>query len=423
MIAALLFAVLVIGACAPRAELVAGEEPRQTPRVEARTGDGRFVARIERAAGQENVSEALARYRLNVSEVRMEGAEAKETVRWSVLYPFEDEPARFVLAPGGRAFAETRERFREGRMVLSVQTAGGRTTWTGGELEISRDELGGDQRDQWLDPARELTAGWVDGPFGPRLDLTIPMRTRELHVDALLGRTVPGTVPSISPAAGPLPVRCAVPYVRSVEVPRVVSTGGPIEVEIVANHATPNWTFLGFELEIGEEGPRRVLHLTPRFQAPDGIQAQVLSVFKARATITGLVAGRYELRVEGWSPGGPPLTLDVRPARLVVGLTTRGGFAGVSQRYELFDYGLLRRQFRGDQPAEFVELDAARAESLSGLVAALPDGDRRAKTEHAADLFEHALIFPRGARWFAIDVDDLSATAAERALIDALRGG
>jgi hypothetical protein len=388
--------------------------------VEARTADGRFVARIERAPGQETVPASLARFRLAISE---RSADAGESVRWSVLYPHDGAPARYLLAPGGRAFVELEERFHEGRAVLGVQTAGGRTQWTGAELSVTRELTGGDERREWLDPKREPALDWVDGAFGPCLELRIPLRDgTDRRVDVVNGRVVSEpVVPRIEPAVqGALPVRCAVPYVNGVEYPRVVRAGRPFALEFDLNHATPNWTFLGFELECGDG----VLHLTPRSQAPDGVQAQVLSAFRASATIRDLPVGRYALRVEGWNPGGPsPVSpeIEVVPEDLLVGLRTTGGFAGVAQRYDVHESGLLRRQYRRDAPAEFLELGEAQVAKLRELLGALPATSRRAKTPRAADLFAHVLGFFSGAAWVAIEVDDLAATEPERTLIDWLR--
>jgi hypothetical protein len=391
--------------------------PPATPAVEARTGDGRFVARIARAEGQEKVPESLARYRLNVLE---QLADSRESLRWSVLYPFEGEAARFVLAPGGRAFAEARERCSDGRTVLSVQTAGGRTQWTGAELEITREMRGGDNRDEWLDPARETRVAWTDGPFGPFLELSLPLRDgSDRRIDVLAGRWMgDGRTATVEPAVqGGLPERVAVPYVHSVQVPRVVRAGRPIQISIQGRHATPNWRLLGFELE-REDG---VLHLTPRSEAPDGVQAQVLSNFQVGAILRDVPVGRYVLRVEGWSPGGRPFVLDVVPEHLCARLETRGGFAGVEQVVELYDVGLLRRRWRPDQPAEFVELAAERQALLEGLRAALPSEGRSATTKGAADLFLHTLGYWSGEEWITVQVDDLAATEAERAFLEGLR--
>jgi len=391
--------------------------------VEVRTADGRFVARIERAAGQEQVPEGLARFRLAISE---RSADAGESVRWSVLYPHDGAPARYLLAPGGRAFVELEEHFSEARAVLGVQTAGGRMQWTGAELSVTREMQGGDDRREWLDQKREPALDWVDGAFGPCLELCIPLRDgADRRVDVVNGRLVPDpVVPRVEPAVqGELPVRCAVPYVRGVEYPRVVRAGRAFTLKFQLNHATPNWTFLGFELECGDG----VLHLTPRSQAPDGVQAQVLSAFRATATLRDLSVGRYELRVEGWSPGGPspvspgPPEIEVVPEDLLVGLRTSGGFAGVAQRYEVHESGLLRRQYRRDAPAEFLELSEPQFTKLRELLGALPAQSRRAQTKGAADLFAHVLGFWSGATWVAIEVDDLAATEAERTLIDWLR--
>jgi hypothetical protein len=387
--------------------------------VEASTADARFVARIDRAPGQEQVPANMARFRLSVSE---RSPDAGLIARWHVLYPYDDSPARYLLADGGRAFVEIEEHFSESRAVLAVQTSSGRTQWTGAELGIPREALGGTlaQR-EWLDPARAPRIGWTDGAFGPCLELQIPIRdgtTRRL--DASSETTVSDTVVSlVEPALqGALPVRCAVPYVQSVEWPRVARAGRPIAIPMLAHHATPGWTFLGFELEVGED----VLHLTPRSQAPDLFQAQVLSVFRTTATVRGLPVGRYTLRVDGWSPGGPPAVIDVLPEHLLAGVRSSGGFAGLTQTFELYDFGILRRRFREDAPPEFLELSAAQMSTLREKLAALPAKSRRASTKDTSDLFQHSLGFWSGETFVAIEVDDLAATEAETALIAALRG-
>ena len=81
----------------------------------------------------------------------------------------------------------------------------------------------------------------------------------------------------------------------------------------------------------------------------------------------------------------------------------------------------LRRVFRRDAGANFLELADERTEHLRQLIAALPAKNRRATTAGAADLFNHTLSFWSGDNWIALEVDDLAATPAERELIQALR--
>jgi hypothetical protein len=215
-------------------------------------------------------------------------------------------------------------------------------------------------------------------------------------------------------------VRNAVPYVQSVSAPDVVRAGFACDVSISASHATPGWTLLGFELEVGSEDGRTLL-LTPRSSAPDGFAAQVLSQFRTTARLFDLRPGRYTLDVSGWSAQHKPLVIDVVPESLLVSLHTRGGFAGLDQRVEILSPSVARFDPGRGAPVRFVELSEARMEELENKLAALPAKSRRGETKDAADLFRHNLGFWSGENWIAIEVDDGAATAAESELIQSLR--
>ncbi len=390
--------------------------------IEVFSADKACVARIHRAAGQERVAANMARFTLTV--LPFDEVENHREL-WSTAYSYDSSQARYVLANFGRAFVELEEHFSESHTVLMIHAPGREAVkWSGAELSIPRKNLGGtNQNRSWLDDKLQPSIAWTDGAFGPCLELDIPCRdgfVRKLDLERLrlIDSSDESNMPRVLPAIqGTLPERSALPYVVSVQYPRVARAGREIEIRILGNHATPGWTFLGFELEQGEGK----LILTPHSQAPDGIQAQVLTVFRTSARLSDLPIGRYTLEISGWSPGGPPATLDVLPGSILASLRTRGGFAGIDQSLEVHEQGLLRAVMARDQPAGFMDVDAGRMTHMRELIAALPAKDRRATTANAADLFKHTLGFWSGDNWITLEVDDLAATETERELIKLIR--
>jgi len=330
-----------------------------------------------------------------------------------------------VLANRGRAFVELEEHFSDSHSVLMIHAKDrDAIRWNGAELAIPREILGGTNPQRtWLEDGRVPAVTWADGALGPCLVLDIPcrgglVRKVDLERARLLDSAAAHSAPRVEPAiAGPLPARSAMPYVQSADFPRVVRADRGLEVRILGNHATPGWTFLGFELEANGER----LILTPRSQAPDGIVAQVLTAFRTSARLIDLRPGRYTLEVGGLTELHGRQKIDVLPGSLLASLRTRGGFAGIDQSIEFHDQGLLRRVFARDGVAQFFELHEERMERLRQLVALLPPKSRYAKTEGAADLFMHTIGFWSGSDWITIEVDDLAATDGERELIQALR--
>ncbi len=390
--------------------------------IEVFSADKASVARIDRASGQERVAANLARFTLTV--LPFDEVENHREL-WSTPYPYDSSPARYVLAKSGRAFVELEEHFSESHPVLMIHAPGHEAVkWSGEKLSIPRKDLGGTNQNRgWLDDKLQPSIAWTDGAFGPCLELDIPCRdglVRKLDLERLrlIDPNDENNMPRVLPAIqGTLPIRNAVPYVVSVEYPRVARAGREIEIRILGNHATPGWTFLGFELE---QGAGKLI-LTPRSKAPDGVQAQVLSVFRTSAKLIDLPIGRYTLEISGWSPGGPPATIDVLAGSLLASLRTRGGFAGIDQCIEVHEQGLLRAVMGRDQPAGFIDVDGERMTRMRELLAALPAKDRRATTANAADLFKHTLGFWSDDSWITLEVDDLAATETERNLISLIR--
>ncbi len=390
--------------------------------IEIFSADKASVARIDRAAGQERVAANMARFTLSV--LPFDEIENHREL-WSTPYPYDSSPARYVLANSGRAFVELEEHFSESHTVLMIHAPGREAIkWSGAELSIPRGNLGGtNQNRSWLDDKLQPSIAWTDGAFGPCLELDIPCRdgfVRKLDLERrrLIDSTDESNMPRVEPSIeGTLPGRSAVPYVVSVEYPRVARAGRELEIKLLGNHATPGWTFLGFELELGDGK----LILTPRSQAPDGVQAQVLTVFRTSAKLSDLPIGHYALEISGWSPGGPPPPIDVLAGSMLASLRTRGGFAGIDQWIEVHEQGLLRAVMARDQPAGFIDVDSERMTRMRELLAALPAKDRRATTANAADLFKHTLGFWSGESWITIEVDDLAATETERNLISLIR--
>lgn len=388
--------------------------------IEVRSADGQCIARIDRAAGQERAAANVARYTLTVSAP---GPDNAERVLWSVLYPFDGSPARYVVANRGRAFVELEEHFSESHTVLLAHFQERESVkLDGARLAIPREKLGGtNAKRTWLADHAAARVDWHDGAFGPSLGLEIPghgewIRRVDLERMVVIDGPLEKQTPRIEPAIeGSLPERCAIPYLQSIQFPPVARAGRALDIQIVGNHATPGWRFLGFELET--DGDRWIV--TPRSEAPEGIAVQVLTAFRTTARLTDLPVGRFTLEFGGWNKRGEPLTLEVISERMMVRLVTSGGFAGIHRQIEVHEQSIARRAFHGRDP-EYVEWSDERMERLRELIARLPPKNRRARTQGAADLFQQQLDFWSGEKWVSIDVDDLAATKAEEELINAL---
>jgi hypothetical protein len=389
------------------------------------SADGRWVARVHKARGQERVDDRLARWILTV-----QGAGEAEPA-WSCPYRHRGVAGRTLLSDDGSTFVLVPELFSEARPVVRVYRHGKLfAELIGREFGLERADVARTTSSaSWLDEAGdEASLVWRESELGHWLALELSSardwtRTVDLSVGEVWSphRALPSVEPVVDPEFASL---AQPPYVTALHVPPHTLFGLPVRVRVVGSHPTPNWQLGGFGLEwLDDEGLSFAIH--PRSLPPPArtLTAQVIEGFDSVAYLHGLAPGRYTVTATG---KGEPLALqafEVLPGRLRVRLSISGGIAGVSDSVELYVPGVARtvRGMHGDEGPRLAYADTAVLERIDRLLPNLPTSPRSSRTTLASDFFEYQLEWWSGERWLAVTVDDGTARGPVRELIELLR--
>ncbi|MCK6448686.1 MAG: hypothetical protein L6Q99_20015 [Planctomycetes bacterium] len=384
--------------------------------VECASADGRFVARVRKAEGQEHVDDVLARWKLTVEARDREG---RTTPYWSALIQHRAGARVHVVADDGLGFVEVDVR------ASGVHASGARElvrvwhaarepyTLDADELALEANELApegsepaldgsepGVERESgpWLDTSRAVTTAWFESPLGPVQQLELVLASGAVRrVDLASGAVYTSREWQSQLVCGPqiadeLRKHADVGYVLSAAAPRRAYFGEELEVEIRGSHPTPGWHFAGFDVRAEPVEGETLIVLTPLSLAPpnDRAQAQVLRDFECAAMLAGLAPGRYAIRVVGRDVEGreplPALELEVQPARPWVELELVGG-----RTVRVYPSGtIVFARANGERNVRV--LDQAERERFEAAYRALPE---RAEPESWAPVKTYALRWSR----------------------------
>ncbi|MCC7014431.1 MAG: hypothetical protein IT454_17860 [Planctomycetes bacterium] len=424
---ALCSAALALTSWAWRAEPRGQEAP--LPVVSVQSANAMFAAEIRKAPGQEQVPDALARWRLSVYE---HPRPARAEVLWSCAFPHRAGARAYLLADDGRSLVAVESEYSEARALVR--------RWRGDEelvelsateLDIDRSRFPKDTPKAWLaaTPAA-LALEWSELPRGPGLALHVTTsygesRYFDLESGAVTRAPASSTEPLVEPPASRVEkpgLRLAL--ARKFQAPALAYWGEVLEVEVSGDHPTPNWMFVGFELALREGGQ---LVLSPISAPPprNSVQAQVIQRFDAKARIQGLMPGRYTLRVEGCPDDlQQPLALEVRPARAFLELSRRGGFAGLDQSFRVYPSGVaVVGSVRPARPTEFRVLRRSTMQRLVDAAAQLKSDLRARPGSIVADGFEFRLAIWDGVRARQLEFQDQGSVGALHEIVELLTSG
>ncbi len=390
------------------------------------SADGRWVARIRKAPGQERVDDRLARWQLEVRKAA-DGSEL-----WSCHYRQRGVEGRALLSDDGSTFVLVTQRFSEARPVVFVLRHGRALAELIGRdfalerADVERTNTGA----AWLHEQDDLARlAWRESEVGHWLGLELASsRDWARSVDLSVGEVVapysgtpvltPGVDPEFAALAEP-------PFVTRVHVPKQALFGLPARIGVVGSHPTPNWTLGGFELEwLDDQGTSFAIHARSLPPPVRTVSAHVIEGFNGQAFLHGLRPGRYTITARGKEKQAlAAQPLEVLPGRLRVRLTVTGGFAGVHDSVELFAPGVARtvRSFGGERGPRVSHVAPEALERLDRVLPLLPEDPRSARTEVGADLFVYRLEWWAGDAWLEVRVDDGTARGAVRELIELLR--
>jgi hypothetical protein len=396
--------------------------PDAWPQVEVRSPNGRRVARIAKAGGQERVADALARWQVSVSSTQHEGTPEGAPDMWSGPYPHRPGQ-HYLLSDDGLLLVQVSAAYSASHTMVRIHREGRELAdLAGADLDLEQralpKEAGGERA--WLAAGAEPTLAWSTTGDGPELRLGLSCsdgRTRT--VNALTGRLVreqpAEALLQIDPAVvAEAQAACELPYVRAVRAPRFVPAGTPVTLEVEGDFPTPGWRLLGFRLDATAE----LVILALRLENP---AAQVLKSYSSKVAVHGLAPGSHTLFVRGREgEPGQAVAIEVLPSRLRLSLAISGGFVGLRETFELFEAGVLRVQSRFFEGERF-GLARWAAMELDALVAALPATDSERLTPGAADMLHMRLSYWREGSWVTLVVDDGTAAGATAALIERVR--
>jgi hypothetical protein len=392
--------------------------------IEIASQGGHFKARLFKAAGQERVADAIARWKLEVSD-------SDGRALWSAAHPAPQAGQRFLLAEDGAHFVVLAPTWSDSRPIVAIHSGADEPAEIfGGELEIERGAL----RDaippgSWLAEGYDASRfAWIAGPQGPRQILQLAcVDGVGRAIDLLSGASTDaggGQVPvSVEPAfvEESVPPSRAAP-VTSFSAPARCAGDEPLVVRIEGSHPQPGWKVFAFGVEAGGEDGRTLL-LSPRAKPPmpGGPSVQQVEPYVAEASILGLPPGRYLIAVEGVKgPAAAPVPVEITPGGVLAELTTRGGFAGIDERVTLFANGVVearsnrpeRQRMGFAAPRPFAEARAL----LSRLPAIAPP-----VPSPGADRFQFTLRWRAPEGWREVQADEGNARGELKAAIEAVR--
>lgn len=351
--------------------------------VELATAEGDYVARVEKAAGQERVPDQLARWILSVTAFE-DGVELGEL--WSCHYSHSDGPRLLTLSEDGAVFVVLEEIYQAGRPVVRVFESGREVaSVSGAQLRPGREDLvegpggrrwliasGGPSQLRW-----ELTA------MGPVRVLDVVLRGGETRtiswsggVQIRSGEAPAPPLPRVEPHANPNALsKAELPYVDSAEARAVTRVGEDFAIRIRGHFPTPGWQLFGFSVEYSPEGDVVIVPcaVPPR---SGGLSAQVLTSYVSLVTVRGLPAGQQRIVVRGRAEGTPvAVDVEVLPFGLTLELRVSGGLGEPDSVTRLYAQGILERD------GEYRTLSREATAELGRLAAALLDDAPRASEE------------------------------------------
>jgi len=393
--------------------------------VELATDEGAYVARIEKAAGQERVADQLARWILSVTALE-DGVELGEL--WSCHYRHSDQPRLLTLSADGAVFVVLEKLYQSGRPVVRVFESGREVAAVqGAQLRPGREDLVDhpDGRHWLIESGGPSQLRWELTPMGPIRVLDVILAggdTRTISwsggVQVRSGEPPLPPLPRIEPPVNPnaLP-KAALPYVDSAEARSVTRVGEDFAIRIRGHFPTPGWQLWGYTVEYSAEGD---IVIVPCAVPPKSVgeAPQVLTSYVSLVTLRGLPAGEQRIVVRGRSSATPvAVDVEVLPFGLTLELHVSGGLMGLSSRTRLYAQGILERD------GEYRALTPETAAELGRLVAALPeDAPRRDDREPVADGLTIEFRRWLDGAWRALSFDDDGRLpAAARVLVERLR--
>lgn len=381
-----------------------------------------YRAVLAKAAGQERVPDAIARWKLTVSD-------AEGHALWSCFHPAPGPTQTFHLAQDARWFAVVDRRYGDAQPVVTLRQGEEVTRVFGGQLGMDPGRVRAlGSEGTWLaDVEAPVRFTWMLGPFGPLQMLDLEC------FDGVVRRIDLASGLPLAAGGGVVPVRVepvfvedsvppsAVPTVTSASAPGEVFGDEGLVVTIHGEHPNPGWRIFAFGLEPG--GPDgRTLVISPRAKPPmpGGLQVQKTEPFTVEATLRGLPPGEHVIQVLGQEgPVEPPLVVLVRTGGILAMLSVQGGILGLDERITLFSNGTVaiesnrpERESLHFAPPRLFAAAGARLSSLPPI----PPGP----TSAGADFMRYELTWKQADRWHTLSGDDGNVRGELRRAIDAV---
>ena len=397
-------------------------EPSPVGEVVVHSRGGHFRAALAKAPGQERVPDAIARWKLVVSD-------AEGHALWSCFHPAPGPTQRFFLAQDASRLAVVDTVYGDAQPVVTLRLGEDVQRVFGGQLGMDPNRVRalGSQGTWLADVDEPVRFAWTLGPFGPLQLLDLEC------FDGVVRRIDLASGLPLHAGGGRVPVRVEPVFVEeSVPpsvVPAVTSASAPSEVfgdeglvvTISGTHPNPGWRIFAFALEPG--GPDgRTLVISPRAKPPmpGGLQIQKVEPYTVEATLRGLPPGEHVIQVLGLDgPVKPPLVVLVRTGGIAAMLAVQGGILGLDERITLFENGTVaiesNRPERESLHYAAPRLHAAALAELSKLPP-IPPGPTRA----GADFMRYELTWKQGERWHTLAGDDGNVRGELRRAIDAV---
>lgn len=405
-----MIAALALAMCAQAGEIV----------VHSR--GGHFRALLAKAPGQERVADAIARWKLVVSD-------AEGRALWSAFHPAPGATQRFLLAQDGSRFAVVDTHYGDAKAVVTLRLGEDVDRVFGGQLGMDAARLRTAQpAGTWLAEGEEAVRfSWLLGPFGPMQMLDLAC------FDGVVRRIDLTSGLPLDAGGGQVPVRVepvfegetvppsAIPAVLSASAPEEVFGDEGLVITIEGTHPNPGWRVFAFALEPGGEDGRTLV-IAPRAKPPmpGGLQVQKVEPWTAQATLRGLPPGEHRIQVRGSDgPVGPPLAVRVRAGGILASLAVQGGILGLDERVTLFQNGTVAVESNRPE-RESLRFAAPRAfATAAGLLSALPPL-APGPGPQGADLMRYRLTWRVADRWHEVSGDDGNVRGELRRAIDAL---
>lgn len=392
--------------------------------LEFESGNGRFRAAVHKAAGQERVADALARWRLSVFA---SDPQPSSTPLWSVAFTHRPGARLHRCADDGQSILTVETEYSATRALVRVWgPEGERFALGAADLELSVRRSAESTNVPWLaqdeDPA---LLEWHETPRGPATfahlaladgaDRWVDLRSAQVRGSARFEEPV-----RVLPDAALAGVNVlAPPFVTSFHCREKLHWGEVLELDVRGSHPTPNWRNVGFQFLLeGEDG--RTLTVLPMSSPPpaNSPQLQVLQGYHATAQVHGLAPGKYTLRVRGRGEEQPTeRVIEVLPARGLLEVATSGGILGMDRRVRVHAGGVaVVESARPERPKRILVLDSGVAARIEDL---LRGAERESSTRSTSvsDAVRHDVLWRVGDRTVERTVFDPGASGALAELI------